>query len=327
MICPLGCALLPASCFQICTRQSGHLHRIQATTPPFLVALASKMAELIVEAAQSGLRTLLQHARLDQNASGGAWKRATKLDTKLRLDVFESSVPGCSQKVFKAVIELPYKLSTLCREIADLPARLRWDRNIAGLDMRVVKEVPAATAADAAGVYTLFRSATKPVGPISSRDFVDATYIGPFGLLPDAVRAAAPAGMEIAFIHGGSGLEAGHPDFPEVSGVVRGLNHPGCGWVFEVLAEPSAALGPPPANTALPPGHDGWTRVTYVVHSKLNGWLPSSIVNSSMVGMYSSFFGDMLTHMASSVAPITKAGGGGDVGAAAAAAGGAGAAP
>lgn len=263
----------------------------------------------VVSSAQEGVRVLLQHAGSEVNAAGQPWKRATKLDAKLRLDIFESSVPGCSQKVFKAIIEVPYKLSTLCREIADLPARLRWDRNIAALDMRTVQDVPSATSSDAHGVYTLFRSCTKAVGPISSRDFVDATYIGPFSLLPEAVRAAAPAGMDVAWVNGGRGLEEGHADFPEVSGVVRGLNHPGCGWVFEVIAGPSEALGPAPANSALPPGHDGWTRITYVVHSKLNGWLPSSIVNSSMVGMYGTFFGDMLAHMAKTVTPPTKAGG------------------
>lgn len=38
--------------------------------------------------------------------------------------------------------------------------------------------------------------------------------------------------------------------------------------------------------------------MTYVVQSNLKGWLLPAVISSSMTGMFGSFFGDFLGHMA-----------------------------
>jgi hypothetical protein len=172
---------------------------------------------------------------------------------------------------------------------------MSWDQNIAGLNSEIVEELPPSAAFPHGNPrFLIFRSATKAVGPISGRDFVDCVYLGPLGALPESVRSAAPAGLEQVIINGGSGLPNGHASFTETSAFVRGFNHPGCGWVLQPLSGPSDAS----STAAVPSNSDGWTRVYYVVQSELKGWLPTAVVNSSMVGMFTTFFTNFLAHMA-----------------------------
>jgi len=103
-----------------------------------------------------------------------------------------------------------------------------------------------------------------------------------------------------SWISGCHGLSE-HPNFQASPAFVRGFNHAGSGWILEPLAGPSQ---PEESPQTLPPGqrhprHGGasemqWTRVSYVVQSELRGWLPPAVVNSSMVGMYSTFFSDLI---------------------------------
>jgi hypothetical protein len=78
---------------------------------------------------------------------------------------------------------------------------------------------------------------------------------------------------------------------------VRGVNSPGCGWVLEPLPPQRKDDASGKDGSRLPTNHNGWVRVTYVVQSDLKGWLPPSVISASMVGMFGSFFGDMLAHM------------------------------
>ena len=60
--------------------------------------------------------------------------------------------------------------------------------------------------------------------------------------------------------------------FPEASGFVRGWNT-SSGWVFEKT--------------------ETGTRIHYVIHSDLKGWMLSVVVNNALTGSYVTFFSDV----------------------------------
>jgi hypothetical protein len=222
----------------------------------------------------------------DRHASGAAWAPHST-SAKLRMTIVSAATPGVSAHAFRATALLPYAPGTIFTALGDLRAREKWDSNIARLDSR-----PVGGGAGGAG-SAVFYSATKAVGPISGREFLDATWRGAASALPTAeLRAAAPAG---ALVNCGCGLPEGHVAFPPDARLVRGLNHPS-GWIFEpldaVTATTAAASGPP-----LPANSDGWTRATYLVQPELKGWMPSAVINATLAGMYTTFFSELLAAM------------------------------
>ena len=181
-------------------------------------------------------------------------------DKALNLTVFTADgPPGSANRRFKGVCMLPYPPRKVLDVLDDSQGRLQWDRNIKSLETVVLQEAPFKAC--------LLCSCTKNVGIISGRDFIDVpVYLEykdapspPAG--PDAF--VAPLG---SLINGGHGIPS-HPLFPEKSGVVRGWNSPGSGWLFEpVVVE----------------GGEVHTRVHYLIHVDLKGWIPTALVNSSL---------------------------------------------
>jgi hypothetical protein len=248
----------------------------------------------IIAFCKAALSVLLKHADGDTNAAGTPWVCKNSVP-HLRLRVVDSAYNGAPQTLFKAVIEVPYCLRTVLTTITDLQRRLTWDRNIAGLGVTVVREVGAGEGGMPPPRFCLFHSATKAVGPISGRDFVDAVFIGPISALPPEIVAQAPKAIAPgAWVNGGCGLPEGSDKYPG-SSLVRGLNAPS-GWVLEPSSAPADAGAAP-----LPAGHDGWTRISYVVQSDLKGWMPSMVVNASLTGMFTDFFTDLLSFMAKEI--------------------------
>ena len=186
----------------------------------------------------------------------------------LSLNVF-ADFPGSSNRRFKGVCDLPYPPALVFSVLSDNARRCVWDRNIASLEATVLQTSPHPA--------TLLRSCTKGMLGISSRDFLDVSVElrFPDGPSPPAPGTgfSAPAG---SLVVAGVGLEA-DAAYPEgLLGTVRGFNSPGSGWVFE----------------ALPGGSS--TRVHYLIHVDLRGWIPSALVNSSLAKNYVDFFTDLL---------------------------------
>lgn len=216
----------------------------------------------------------------EAHASGAPWAAHSSVP-RLRLTVHSALVPGVAARAFRGTCLLPYPVAVVYALLGDLRARERWDRNIVRLDTRAV-----------AGGATVFYSVTKPVGPISGRDFVDATWRGELSALPAEVRTGAGAAALAAgaLVNGGAGMEAGHADFPASAAMVRGLNH-ASGWVLEPCA--------PDAGTSGQAG-SAWTRISYLVQPELKGWMPTSLVNATLAGMFTAFFGDLIEYVGTS---------------------------
>lgn len=193
---------------------------------------------------------------LEVNSEGNPWKvEYERPDLNLR--VFYSSVKGSSFRRFKAVCTIPYDVSTIRNFLADDQSRLTWDRNIQDISRIIVKED-----ADKREKIFVLRCATKQVGPISGRDFVDA--------------CAELVLEDGSVVNGGGGIPLEVSKFPATRGFVRGYNHPGSGWHFE----------PDPEGS-------GGTRISYVIHCDLKGWFLPLIINNAIGGSYATFFEDL----------------------------------
>jgi hypothetical protein len=73
---------------------------------------------------------------------------------------------------------------------------------------------------------------------------------------------------------------------PPDRGAVRGLNSDGFGWYLQCVEGADAAVG---TSGAEPHNPAGATRVHYVIHSDLRGWLPHAAVNAAMVSTFVNF--------------------------------------
>lgn len=191
----------------------------------------------------------------DVNGDGNKWR--LEIDRQdLRLTVFNSEAKGSPIRRFKAVCLLPdISPDELMSFICDSHHRLTWDRNIRNLTLLQL-------ANNEQGKVSVLRSATKQVGPISGRDFVDATII-----------LKRPDG---SIVNCGSGLEAAECCglFPPTGDFVRGFNQAGTGWHVEPL-------------------ESGGSRVNYVIQTDLKGWFTAFVINQAIGGSYISFFEDL----------------------------------
>lgn len=208
---------------------------------------------------------------------------------------------GCARR-FKGVCALPYAAAAVKAVLDDARARCSWDSNVAGLTVvelgeggggnggggsgdsssgaadAIAAAAADATTADAAAAAaplraTLLRSATKAVGPISAREFLDVCVAGSVAAVAAAatspLRWTPPPGT---LASGGVGIDA-DARFPPNAAFVRGINGV-CGWVFE------------------PTGVDS-CRVHYVIVTNLKGWLPAVVVNANLAGAFVTFFTDL----------------------------------
>ena len=220
-----------------------------------------------VAAATSGIELLLRNADpgAATSAEGSPWVLSTRR-ADIQLEVYHAVVPGSSFLRFKAVCVVPFAPAVVAAFMGDGARRLQWDPNVARLDSLPVEHPPPR------GRVYLLHSQTKAVGPISSRDFVDVVAVVE---LPGGAHANG----------GGSVVDA---RLPEQRGIVRGWNSAGGGWTFVPIAPAAGAAAPRRVET----------RVTYVIHSDLKGWLPALVVNSAITSNYVTFFEGALKAMA-----------------------------
>jgi len=217
-----------------------------------------------IASAKSGVTALLSNIKPDVNAEGRPWVLGLERPD-INLKVYYSEVPGSSLLRFKGVCEIKgYAPMYIQEAISDNAERLKWDSNIAALDIHDIRGGTSGVPSTDEGILrvVLLRSATKPVGPISAREFLDVTAIC------DEKFPGVPKGSVVS---GGTGVvDAGR--FPEASGYVRGWNT-ASGWVFEKT--------------------ETGTTIHYVIHSDLKGWMLSVVVNNALTGSYVTFFSDV----------------------------------
>lgn len=209
----------------------------------------------LLSKAYGAVDLLLANTRdAEVNADGNKWR--LEFERKdLRLSVFNSEAKGSPIRRFKAVCFLPdISPDELMSFICDVQHRLTWDRNIHTLTMLQLSD-------DARGKVAVLRSATKQVGPISGRDFIDATIVTK---RPDGSVINCGSGLDTAECYG---------LFPPTSAFVRGFNQAGTGWHVEP--------------------HESGSRVNYVIQPDLKGWFTAFIINQVIGGSYSSFFEDL----------------------------------
>jgi hypothetical protein len=227
-------------------------------------------ADLLVRQAEEGVKVMLRNARADLNSDDKPWRKRVEKDMGegLTLTVYDSDVPGSPLLRFKGVLEAPFPPDVVVQLVNDHKARLAWDGNIAQLDTVVLRQHDP--------FCFVLHSATKSVGPVSARDFVDITAI-----------VALEGG---SYASGGCGY-VDEKRYPARSGFVRGSNSPGGGWYFESVGEGSGTR----------------CRISYVIHSDLKGWMPSVIINNAITGSYVSFYGDMLKYIRENPAAVDAA--------------------
>lgn len=208
---------------------------------------------------------------------------------------YSKKVKGSPSRRFKATVELPnITPKQLVEFISDTAHRKTWDTSLSELEEVVVAEgdeLERMIGSDRAlsglvmpsvdppstqewrekyqvkNKCAILRCTTKQFGPVTGRDFVDATIL----------RTLCNGSI----ISAGGSLSDSQKGklFPTTSGVVRGHNEFGCGWYFENLEEQA--------------GRDR-TRVHYSVHSDLKGWFSPSLTNKLMGGIFCTFFEDLI---------------------------------
>ena len=208
------------------------------------------------------------------NREGFPW-RQVKERTDLNLKIYTSTASDSPLIIHRAVCifedSLPEDLLSFTQNIE---YRLTWDRSTKSL-----KEVPISDETELKNGRTyerrclMLRVATKRVGPISSRDFIDVNMI----MTQD----------DGSIVSAGAGLlpeqTCGH--FPVQSDAVRGLNH---FWGLHLEKH----------------GIDGKDcKLTYCLHTDLKGWFRPMVINHVAGLFFSTFFQDLKAAMKNGQGP------------------------
>ena len=155
-----------------------------------------------------------------RNCDGNYWALNFSKD-ELKLKVYSSVAANVKLLRFKAVCILPYDVKTIVDFVEDNINRMTWDRNVCD-----IKTHDVYSSDDASNRVKLLRVATKQVGPISGRDFVDVISIRKIENGKYVNAGASISAKEIAFTE---------KCFPEGKAFVRGWNFSGGGWMFEPI--------------------------------------------------------------------------------------------
>jgi len=235
------------------------------------------MSDAQIDAAKdAALNILLGNCGSARTVEGEPWTQTlTHAEPSLTV-YYAPGPPGSSNNRFKGVCDLPHPPDLVWDCLHDNDRRHMWDRNISGIKWLPLREGPRITAASPPVSAGIVHSSTRNVGIISGRDFVDLPVFMAFSEAP-----SKPAGLDSfvaptgTLVSGGAGVVDAR--FPEVQGFVRGWNSPGSGWVLEPIEHASA------------PNSQG-TRIHYLIHTDLKGWILPLLVNSSLAVRASLFF-------------------------------------
>lgn len=190
----------------------------------------------------------------------------TSFNKALNMHMYQCDVGGGMHRRHKAVIDVPYAPRYFLDALLNDARRLVWDGSVATLTSQ-----PIGTPEDC---LWLQHGVTKGVYGVSPRDFVNAV----------SFENLEGGGI----VHGGMGIEE-HPLFPQRRGVQRALNLCGVGWHLLPI--------PPPEGRAAA-ADSSWTRVSYIIHTDLRGWLPQFVINAAMGSTYAGFFEGVLKDLA-----------------------------
>jgi hypothetical protein len=219
------------------------------------------------------------------NQHGEPWYGASAPSDKsvLRLKVYYSNEPGSKLVRWLAIAKFPRAKCHKLLKWLKSTDRLEFDRNLFALDKRPLYEW--ATTDTPVGPVTaslvnkidIMRVTTKPFPPISKRDFVDINY--------EKHIVDANGNITISISSGGRPKELIEYEakeyshiFPEEAGIVRGETSGGSGWYI------SQDIDPETKESA-----DSCT-MQYIVHSNINGWMPTVVINNSMAAQFADFF-------------------------------------
>ena len=231
------------------------------------VPFNEKELQKLREYAQKSVdRLILSALSPETNCDGKEWGLPCNVDKSLKLEVWSSSIPGNSIKMFKAqcIFEETGPKDVFSFLMND--KRLEWDENVCHLAVTVLSEDPVT-----GDKLVILNCRTNAVGPISGRDFVDICLWK---------KSANEDGDETYVSAGATYLEEDEIQrkistlFPTPPGFIRGKNFQGGGW--HISASKSD-------------GGEG-TVVTYGIHSDLAGWFPAVVINNAIAGSYVSFF-------------------------------------
>jgi len=210
--------------------------------------------EIIRQIGKSAAALVIENSLDSPNNSDGLpWKKEFSKPEINGLTVYSSSAKDTKIRRFKAVCEMDYSPADLWAFVSRDDHRKTWDRNIHDLTTCTVCEDDGKKAR-----YTIMRCATKAVGPIAGRDFLDANLIE---MREDG--SICSCGSEIV-----------NEMLPPSSNFTRGRNYPS-GWYFTPLDDGKR------------------TRVTYIIHTDLKGWFLPVVINNAIAATYIDFFKDL----------------------------------
>eukprot|EP01035_Chromulina_nebulosa_P031454 gene31454-41943_t len=226
---------------------------------PTSTELSKEEIESYMTKATEGMHYLLNDVNDDAvNADGNPWNLDFE-KKELQLKVFSSLSKTSAQfKRFKAVCFLHIHLTTF----TPLLRTIRIERTLVRRDVEKGRTV------------VILRCGTKPVGPISARDFYDSTL--------------SMKGADGSWVEAGAGIDC-DGRFPPARGFVRGYNFPGSGWMMTPVYSTSSEGG----SGSIPMG----CKMTYIIQTDLKGWFLPLIVNQAIGGSYCAFFEDLKTAM------------------------------
>jgi hypothetical protein len=229
-------------------------------------ALGARLASAIAASEVAARTLLLGNCGATRSVEGAPWTSTLTHANPLLTVFYAPGPPGSSYNRFKGVCSLPFPPSLVWDCLHDNARRHAWDRNIHRVASTPLAAGPAITPSSPPLRACIVHSQTRNVGIIAGRDFTDLPVFLSFADAP-----AAPAGPDAyaapqgTLVSGGAGIE--DAQFPPQPGFVRGWNSPGSGWVLEPVAQPSGAVH---------------TKVHYLIHTDLKGWIPSALVNASL---------------------------------------------
>jgi len=219
-------------------------------------SLTPEQHEFLCKRAYDGVESFLKDIPMDKNRDGNPW--IVEYEKKeLDLTVYYSQPKNSSIRRFKAVCLIHDTTpQALMDFMCDSNHRLTWDRGLQNLTYLNIHE------GGDLGRVVILRSATKPVGPISGRDFMDAVVI----------RTLADGSI----IQCGTGVDSNDNCglYPVSKDFIRGLNQI-CG--SHIQSEPTV----------------NGVKVSYIIETDLKGWFPSFVINSAIGGSYSAYFEDI----------------------------------